>query len=302
MSSHARRLRAAVEKRELVWGAGAWDVASAKIVERAGFDYVALQSFQISIRDGVPDNGMMFPNQLVDLVVRVRSAVSIPILVDFEQGFGDAYNAVHWMRELEKAGASALHIDDYDYMYKCPFIPPYLPTLRSDDDLVAQITAMAARRLNPDTVIIARSGAAICKAYADREARVSESNRRSRRYADAGADVIFGFPVDLEHLKALVEHVDKPVLMQQAITGVLPDGKVYGAGIMDLSVDELHEIGISMVTDPLTLQGVALKSMQDAANDMRKGRRTADLAGRGYNQEELEENFMDLRLVREILG
>src|SRR5262249_32424156 len=104
-----------------IWVMGAHDVLSAKIVERAGFAPVGGPSLQLAMVNGVPDIGIVGPDELVRICRKIRRAVSLPIVVDFEQGFGEPYVAVHWMKELEAAGVAAVHIDDYGLPYKCPF-------------------------------------------------------------------------------------------------------------------------------------------------------------------------------------
>jgi phosphoenolpyruvate phosphomutase len=129
-----------------IWVMGAHDVLSAKIVERAGFDAVGVQSLQIAFVNGLPDIGIIGPEELVRICRRIRAAVSLPIVVDFEQGFGEPYVAVHWMKELEAAGVAAVHIDDYGLPYKCPFIPPHVLGLEDIDATADKIRAMAGPR------------------------------------------------------------------------------------------------------------------------------------------------------------
>lgn len=279
---------------------------SAIVVEKAGFEAVALQSFQCAVRDGVPDNGMITPHETLDTIRKIARAISIPIIVDFEQGYGDAYTAVYWMREFEKAGAAALHIDDYDYIYRCPFIPPYLPTLRCDKDVVAQLEAMAAERYNKDTLLIARSGAALCRAFGEATQRAAEANRRSVLFWKAGADVIFTHVLNKEHLISLREVVKCPILLQQAVLGREPEqagpgGVQYAAGLLEVSVDELYQLGVRIVTDPTTLQGVALKAMQEAAFTQKRERRVSAVRSQTLSLEEMEKAFMDVDGIARVL-
>ena len=82
---------------------GAHDVLSAKIVERAGFDAVGVQSLQLAMVNGVPDIGIIGPDELVRVCRKIRRAVSLPIVVDFEQGFGEPY-AVGLLDEGARGG------------------------------------------------------------------------------------------------------------------------------------------------------------------------------------------------------
>src|SRR5438309_4930052 len=93
-------LRSMLGQGRSIWVMGAHDVLSAKIVERAGFDAVGVQSLQLALVNGVPDIGIVGPEELVRICQKIRRSVSLPIVVDFEQGFGEPYVAVHWMKEL----------------------------------------------------------------------------------------------------------------------------------------------------------------------------------------------------------
>ncbi len=288
----------------MVWAAGAWDVVSALVIAKAGFEAISIQSFQIAVREGLPDNGIFTPHEMVDLIRRVSRAVEIPLIVDFEQGYGDPYNAVYWLREYEKAGVAAVHIDDYDYLYRCPFLPPYLPSLRSDDDLVAQIRAMAAERLCPDTLIIARSGALHCRAFGDSQGRAAEAIRRSKRYREAGADIIFASVSNKDEFIQLRREVDGPFLLQLAIgaeqKGIEGGGK-YAEGLIDLTVDELHELGCDIITEPASLQGAALKAMMNAAHKQRSQRSVQAIQKDTYTLLDLEDEFMGVHWAARIL-
>src|SRR5262249_27013259 len=92
-------LRPLLERNRPIWAMGAHDVTSAKIVERAGFDAIGVQSLQLAMVNGVPDIGIIDPDELVRVCRKIRRAVSLPIVVDFEQGFGEPYAAVYWMKE-----------------------------------------------------------------------------------------------------------------------------------------------------------------------------------------------------------
>lgn len=124
-------LRGLLGRGRPVWIMGAHDVLSAKIIAAAGFDAIGVQSLQMAFVNGVPDIGVVGPEELVRVCRRIRHAVDLPIVVDFEQGFGEPYVCVYWMKELQAAGVSAIHIDDYGLPYKCPFIPPHVMGLEA---------------------------------------------------------------------------------------------------------------------------------------------------------------------------
>jgi methylisocitrate lyase len=113
-----------LEANRPIWVMGVHDVLSAKIAERAGFDAVGVQSLQMALVNGQPDIGVITPDEILALCRKIRRSIRLPIVVDFEQGFGEPYASVFWMQEFERAGVAAVHIDDYGLPYKCPFIPP----------------------------------------------------------------------------------------------------------------------------------------------------------------------------------
>src|SRR2546423_932924 len=100
-----------LKRNKPIWVMGVHDVLSAKIAEKAGFDAVGVQSLQMAFVNGQPDTGVITPTELLEIVRKIRRSISLPIMVDFEQGFGDPYAAVFWMREFERVGAGAVHID-----------------------------------------------------------------------------------------------------------------------------------------------------------------------------------------------
>ena len=137
-----------------VWIMGAHDVLSAKIAEKAGFDGIGVQSLQMSFVNGQPDTGVITATEMLETVRKIRRSTSLPIMVDFEQGFGDPYAAVYWMNEFERAGAAAWHIDDCGMLYKCVFCPPHVPELETMESTCDKIRAMAGEKLNSEFMII----------------------------------------------------------------------------------------------------------------------------------------------------
>ena len=131
-------LRSLLAKGRTLWTMGAHDVLSAKIVERAGFDAVGIQSLQVSIVNGVPDIGVISPEDLGRTCRKIRQAVNIPIVADFEQDFGEPYFSVYWMKELEAVGVLAIHIDDYGLPYKGPFILPQVLGLKEMEEAITR--------------------------------------------------------------------------------------------------------------------------------------------------------------------
>ena len=280
---------------------GAYDVLSAKIVERAGFDAVGVQSLQMSFASGVPDIGIVGPGELVETCRRIRRAVSIPIVVDFEQGFGEPYVAVHWMHELEAAGVAAVHIDDYGLPYKCPFIPPHVIGLEDVDETADKVRAMVGEKTNPDFMVIARPGTYVAKQDESEDELREDWLRRARAYEGAGADSLFGVGWNVDHLRFFRESTELPLMTIRSLgTEIDVDRVQYTDEIMDLTVDDIYALGYQMYIEPTTLLGVAANAMLSAAESAKASGNSNDLTEAHGSLYDHLERWMDVAEVRRI--
>lgn len=299
--SNAPSLRSLLGKSRPIWIMGAHDVLSAKIVERAGFDAVGVQSLQMSFINGVPDIGVIGPEEIARVCRAIRRAVSLPILVDFEQGFGEPYVSVHWMKELQAAGVSAIHIDDYGLPYKCPFIPPHVLGLEDMDLTAAKIRACAGEKNDPEFMIIGRPGTYVASVYEEEEDRRADWLRRARAYQAAGADALFPICWTLEQAKWFRSQVSGPLITIRTLgTEVKADRVQYSNEMMHLSIDEIYALGYEMYIEPTTLLGVAANAMFAAAQRViSTGRSDAVADEHGSLYDHLEQ-WMDVASVRRI--
>ena len=283
-----------------IWVMGAHDVLSAKIVERAGFDAVGVQSLQLAMVNGVPDIGIVGPEELVRICRKIRRAVSLPIVVDFEQGFGEPYVAVHWMKELEAAGVAAVHIDDYGLPYKCPFIPPHVLGLEDMDATADKIRAMAGEK-SPDFMVIGRPGTYVANVHPTEEERREDWLRRAHAYQAAGADALFAICWTTEHARYFRSAVDGPLMTIRTLgTEIAADRVQYSADMMKLSIDELYALGYELYIEPTTLLGVAANAMLDAALRVRESGRSDAVAAEHGNLYDHLERWMAVSDVRRI--
>jgi 2,3-dimethylmalate lyase len=284
-----------------IWVMGAHDVLSAKIVERAGFDAVGIQSLQVAFAHGLPDIGIIGPDELVRICRQVRSAVSLPIVVDFEQGFGEPYAAVHWMKELEAAGVAAIHIDDYGLPYKCPFIPPHVLGLEDMDETADKIRAMVGEKTSPDFMVIGRPGTYVANVHSSEDERRDDWLRRAGAYQEAGADALFAVCWTIEHAHFFRQAVTGPLMTIRTLgTEVQADRVQYSAEMMSLSIDDLYALGYEMYIEPTTLLGVAANAMLDAAVRVRETGHSNTVATEHGNLYDHLERWMDVGGVRRI--
>ncbi len=284
-------------KNRPIWIMGVHDVLSAKIAERAGFDAVGVQSLQMGFVNGQPDTGVITPTELLDTVRKIRRSISLPIMVDFEQGFGDVYAAVYWLHEFERAGAAALHIDDCGMIYKCVFCPPHVPELESCESTAEKIRALVGERYNSNFMIFGRASSFACtKFHTDKERR-EDWVRRSRAYKAAGSDAIFAIAPSLEHASFFRSQIEVPMVIIRTLGTQLKnqeDRLEYDNRLMEASVDDLFQLGYQLQCEPSTLLGVAARAMYDAAVRERKSGRMIDLQDQHGNLYDILNTWMNV--------
>ena len=294
-------LRSLLGKGRPIWIMGAHDVISAKIIERAGYDAVGVQSLQMSFVNGVPDIGVIGPEEIARCCRSIRRAVSLPIVVDFEQGFGEPYVSVYWMKELQAAGVSAIHIDDYGLPYKCPFIPPHVLGLEDMELTAAKIRALAGEKKDPEFMILGRPGTYVASVYAREEDRRADWLRRARAYQEAGADALFPICWTLEQAKWFRSQVSGPLITIRTLgTEIKAERVQYSNEMMHLSIDDIYALGYEMYIEPTTLLGVAVNAMFAAAQKVKSTGRSDSVADEHGNLYEHLERWMDVESVRRI--
>jgi 2-methylisocitrate lyase-like PEP mutase family enzyme len=261
-----------LKRGEMVLCGGVWDSLSAIIEERAGLDAVKLGSSQLAASLGLPDIGLLSAAEFRDRIFNVSDHIDIPLMVDFESGFGserDIASAAHWAHEFERAGAACIHIDDYGDD-KCPWLPPYLPVLMSAESIADKIKAIVDRRDSEDFLIMVRCGATSSIAFKDKEQAFDESMRRFQLWKEAGADIVWPRVFHEEHLKRARRELSGP--LSQSIAGDRAQGRTGAGGKKEKSyaATDYHRLGYSLLTVGATFQTVMMKAVADAAKILRE--------------------------------
>lgn len=266
-------LKKKLQDGDMVLCGGVWNALSAIIEEKAGFDAVKLGSSQLNASMGLPDLGLVTAAQVRDQIYSIAGNIKIPLIVDFESGFGserDIASAVYWAGEFERAGASAIHIDDYGDD-KCPWLPPYIPEMMSAESVAAKIKAICDHRRSDDFLIIVRSGATSSCAYSDKEAAFEESIRRFKMWKEAGADVVWPRCFCREHLLRARDELGG--FLSQSVASRVGQGRVGAGGRTEegyISAQEYHEMGYNLLTVGATMQTIVMKTLMQASEIMVK--------------------------------
>ena len=147
---------------------------------RAGFDACYLSGAAMTASMGLPDLGIITPDDVLFFIRQIVRAAGLPVLVDADTGYGEALNVMHTVRAFEDAGAAAIHLEDQLLPKKCGHLND--KRLATPRDMAAKIAAAA--RASRDLFVIARTDAAAAEGL---EGAID----RAKIYLDAGADAIF---------------------------------------------------------------------------------------------------------------
>jgi 2-methylisocitrate lyase-like PEP mutase family enzyme len=162
---------------------GAPTALVARLIEESGFlaTYVTGAGIANTYL-GSPDIGLLSLTELAGHVSAIRGAVGTPLIVDADTGFGNAVNTWHTVRTLERAGASAVQIEDQTYPKRCGHFPG--KSTIDCAEMVEKVHAAVEARTDPNLLIIARTDARA-------ELGIDEACRRARAYREAGANLTF---------------------------------------------------------------------------------------------------------------
>ncbi len=180
--SHAKRLRELLAGQPFI-APGCYDALTALLVEQAGFSCAYVSGASIAFtRLGRPDIGLTTLTEVAGTVGNIRDRVALPLIVDGDNGFGNALNVQRTVRLLEKMGASAIQLEDQTSPKRCGHLEG--KSLVSTGEMLGKLKAAQDARSNSDTVIVARTDALAVDGF---EAGLE----RAHAYAEAGADVLF---------------------------------------------------------------------------------------------------------------
>jgi len=246
-------LRRLISK-DIVIAPGVFSAISAIIAERNRFKAIYLSGSGIAGSMGMPDLSLTTLGEVAEEVRRITNMSRLPLLVDIDTGFGEVLNVERSIMEIERAGASAVHIEDQELPKKCGHLEG--KKLIGKEEMVGKILAATKPRIDKDFMIIARTDARSVEG-------IDEAIDRARLYLKAGADAIF--PEALESEEEFKEFSSK-------VRGILLANMTEFGKRPLLSADDLRKLGYRMVIFPLTAFRGALKIMDAVYAELsRKG-------------------------------
>ena len=255
---------------------GVYDALTAALATEAGAEALYLTGAGIAYtRLGRPDIGLVSMNEVVDVVSLIRDRVSTPLIVDADTGWGNALNAERTVRMLERAGASAIQLEDQSFPKRCGHLAE--KRLIPAAEMAGKIRAAVDARRSKGTLIIARTDAIAVEGF-------DEAISRAKLYARAGADMLF----------VEAPPGDKLAEIPRALKGVLPlmANMVEGGKTPVKNAAELQAMGFAMVIFP----GAIVRMIIPAARELYRA-----VIGEGTSQP-VRDRMLDFETLNQTLG
>ncbi|MCG8593252.1 MAG: phosphonopyruvate hydrolase [Kiloniellales bacterium] len=177
-------LRALIDQRGLVQIMATHSPLSARLAEEAGFDGLWASGFELSALLGLPDVSLITMSQHLEMLGQIQARCKLPIVADIDTGFGNAVNVVFAIQEYERAGATAIVIEDKTFPKVTSLAADGRQELLRIEEFQGKIEAACATRSAPGFLVIARTEALIAGLGQE------EAHRRARAYVEAGADMV----------------------------------------------------------------------------------------------------------------
>jgi 2-methylisocitrate lyase-like PEP mutase family enzyme len=277
------KLKNRLNKKEILVVPGIYDAFGSIMAERAGFEALYLSGASIAYTKlGSPDIGLVTLNELETVVGNVCERTALPIIVDADTGFGNALNVQRTVKLLERAGASAIQIEDQSLPKRCGHLDG--KTLVNPVEMNGKIKAALDARSNNDTVIIARTDAISVEGY-------DLAMERAAGFIESGADILF--IEAFQNVKQIASAVERfgnqiPLLVNMVEGGKTPM----------LPAVELETMGFSVVIFPGGLVRAIAHTAEQYFASLKEMGSTRDYQNKMFNFEELNELLGTDRMLK----
>lgn len=205
-------LASRMKKDALVVAPGIFDMISAKLADRLGFECLYVTGYgTVASHLGLPDAGLATYSDMVGRVAQMAKLTATPLIADADTGYGGLLNVRHTVEGYEAAGACGLQLEDQEFPKKCG----HLPGRRVIDaaDMAAKVRVAVDSRSDPNFLVVARTDARTTLG-------LDEALRRAERYLEAGADVLFvESPESLEEMRRIGERFRGVPLLANMVEG-----------------------------------------------------------------------------------
>ncbi|MBG6174262.1 2-methylisocitrate lyase-like PEP mutase family enzyme [Labrenzia sp. EL_208] len=261
-------LKTRLQQKTILVAPGVYDALTASMATSAGFEALYLSGAAVSYtRLGRPDIGLTSVTEMTETMALIADRTDLPVIIDADTGFGNALNAQRTLRLYERAGASAMQIEDQTYPKRCGHLAD--KSLIPVSEMAGKVRAMADARNSDETLIIARTDAIAVEGY---QAAID----RAERYLEAGADVLFiEAPQSREQLSGIALNFEGrvPLLANMVEGGATP---ITGA-------EDLETQGYSIVIFPGGIVRAIARTAGDYYESLRKNGSNRPFADRMFD-------------------
>lgn len=214
---------------------GVYDALSALLAQRGNAEAVYLSGASIAYtRFGRPDIGLVTMTEVAEVIAAIADRIDIPMIVDADNGFGNALNVQRTVRTFERVGAAALQLEDQTMPKRCGHLAG--KTLIPNGEMVGKIRAACDARTTEETLVVARTDAIAVEGF-------EPALARAESYLEAGADVLFiEAPRTLNEMRTITKQFGGRI--------PLLANMVEGGHTPVLNAKELEEIGYTIAIFP----------------------------------------------------
>jgi 2-methylisocitrate lyase-like PEP mutase family enzyme len=272
----AANLRTRLMRKPIVVAPGVYDAFTALVAEQAGFQMLYVSGAAIAYtRLGRPDIGLVSMSEVLDVVGMIHDRVNADLIVDADTGYGNALNVGRTIRLFERAGASAIQLEDQDFPKRCGHLDGKV--LIPAAEMAGKIKAAVDARRSRETLVIARTDAIAVEDF-------ERAIERAALYRDTGADVLF---VEAPKTRAELKRIPP------ALGGVpLMANMVEGGKTPPMSAAELEAMGFALVIFP----GGIVRALAPTASEY-----YASLGAHGTS-EPPRSRMLDFTSLNELIG
>ncbi|MFK7876907.1 MAG: oxaloacetate decarboxylase [Paracoccaceae bacterium] len=261
-------LKTRLQQGNILVAPGVYDGLTAALATDAGFEALYLSGAAVAYtRLGRPDIGLSTASEMADTMALIADRTPLPVIIDADTGFGNALNAQRTMRMYERAGASALQLEDQSYPKRCGHLSD--KTLIPATEMAGKIAAMADARASEDTLIIARTDAIAVEGF-------DAALVRAETYVAAGADVLF---IEAPQSRAQLE----TIAQQFAARIPLLANMVEGGATPITGANDLQDLGYSIVIFPGGIVRAIARTAQDYYQSLQANGSNTAFADRMFN-------------------
>ncbi len=231
-----KKLRNMIKSKEPLVIPGVYDAIGAKIAEKVGFDAMFQTGYGTSATlFGMPDYGFIGATETIDNARRISNAVSVPVIVDSDTGYGNALSVWKLVKELESAGAAGIFLEDQKWPKRCGHMQG--KEVIAQEEYTEKLGAAIDARENKDFIIVARTDS---RATEGLETAIERGLQNKKTGADA---VFIEAPRSLEEMKKIGKEIKAPLVANMIEGGATPMN----------SAQTLNKIGFNIILYPLSV-------------------------------------------------